>query len=140
MRIAFSLILLVLLSSCYTKKRAIEKFCSQDSNIIVINRIDTFIVKEIKHDTIFSIEVDSVFIQRDKLQIVYKRFKDSIYIQGKCIADTIIQIKPITLKVPCNCKSCELVWYYKWFNYLAYFFALLWIFGRLNRRFERAQK
>lgn len=140
MRILISLLILFSLSSCYTKKRAIEKFCSQDSNIVIINHIDTFLVKETKHDTTFSIQVDSVFIQKDKLQIVYKRIKDSIFIEGKCIADTIIKIKPITLKVPCNCKSCELVWWRKWFNYIAYFFALLWIFGYLSRRFERAQK
>ena len=117
---------LVLISSCYTKKQAINKFCHQDSARVELRIIDTVIVKEIKADTVFSINIDSVFIQKDKLQIKYLRKNDTIYLEGKCLADTIIKEIPVNVSVPCNCPPIpEMPWYIIARNWIIYFFAAI---------------
>lgn len=126
MRLVFSFILLISFTSCYTKKQAINKFCHQDSARVELRIIDTVVVQEIKADTIFSINVDSVFIQKDKLQIKYLRKNDTIYIEGKCLADTIIKEIPVNVSVPCNCPPIpEMPWYIIVRNWIIYFFAVI---------------
>lgn len=61
---------------------------------------DTFITKEVSKDTVFSLSNsrDTVVIKQDKLTIkhFYNRQTDSVYLQGKCDADTVIKV----IKVP----------------------------------------
>ena len=45
------LLLSLLITGCYTKKQAINKFCHQDSARVELRIIDTVVVKEIKADT-----------------------------------------------------------------------------------------
>jgi hypothetical protein len=96
-------ILSILLSSCYTKKRAIEKFCHQDTASIIINHIDTLVIEQHTIDSVFSDRIDSILISDTKIEIRYRKIKDSIYIEGKCKGDTIYKQIKIPIKVPCNC-------------------------------------
>jgi hypothetical protein len=133
------LLLSMLMTSCYTKKQAINKFCHQDSVRVEIRIVDTVIVKEIKADTIFSINIDSVFIQKDKLQIKYLRKNDTIYLEGKCEADTIIKEIPVNISVPCNCPPIpELPWYIIARNWIIYFFAAIGFLVILLKGFNKA--
>lgn len=114
----------LMLTSCYTKNQAINKFCHQDSAKVELRIIDTIVVYEIKADTIFSIELDSIILVQDRLEIKYKKIRDSIFLEGKCLADTFIKEIPIKVAVPCNCPPIpEREWYLKVIDYLIYILA-----------------
>ena len=52
----------------------------------------SIVTKEIKIDTSFiDVPGDTAFIYKDKLKIKYVRINDSVYIEGKCESDTLIQ-------------------------------------------------
>ncbi len=84
------------LTSCYTQKKCLEKFCKADT--ITIH--DTIRTETIKADTIFSVQVDSITIIKDKLKVVYKRIHDSVYISGECAGDTIYYTRQIPVFHP----------------------------------------
>ena len=98
-----------LICSCYTKQQAIEKFCSKDTASVILTIHDTIITDSIQTDTIFNETVDSVFITKDKLEIVYVKKFGKIYIEGKCKGDTIYYEKKVLIEVPVDCP--KLVWY-----------------------------
>ncbi|MFZ4799342.1 MAG: hypothetical protein ACOYMA_17715 [Bacteroidia bacterium] len=104
------LILILLLSSCYTKNQAIKKFCSKDTAQVTITIQDTIIVDSIRIDTIFNDTVDSVYITKDKLEIVYVKKYGKVYIEGKCKGDTIYYEKKVLIEVPVDCPKLS------WFN------------------------
>ena len=113
----FIVILLILLfNSCYSKRRAIEKFCQTDTTTITIH--DTIYTKSIKADSVFSESIDSVIITKDRLVIRYKKFYDKIYLSGECIGDTIYYTKEV--KVP---HVIEKPFKFKWWIYLLIFFS-----------------
>ena len=102
------LCLTCLLSGClYTKKRAIEKFCSTDSIAYSVLVHDTIIVKAIKVDTFFNASIDSFTIIKDRLEILYKKVGEKIYIQGQCKSDTIYKTKLVQVQVPTKVKKLE---------------------------------
>jgi hypothetical protein len=84
------------LTSCYTQKKCVEKFCKADT--ITIH--DTIRTETIKADTVFSVQVDSITIIKDKLKVVYKRIHDSVYISGECAGDTIYYTRQIPVFHP----------------------------------------
>lgn len=102
-------ILYCLICSCYTKNQAIEKFCSQDTASVVVTIHDTIIVDSIQVNTVFNDTIDSVYITKDKLEIVYVKKFGKVYIQGKCKGDTIYYEKKVLIEVPIDCP--KLVWY-----------------------------
>ncbi len=111
------LIILLILTSCATsKKKCIEKYCTNDTTTIVVR--DTIYTESVKHDTTFSERIDSVFIQKDRLRIVYKKRDSIITIEGECIGDTIYYTKEV--KVP---HVIEKPFKFKWWIYLLIFFA-----------------
>jgi hypothetical protein len=110
------LLIILLFTSCYTKKKAIEKFCQTDTTTIVVR--DTIYTESVKHDTTFSERIDSVFIQKDKLRIVYKKRDSIITIEGECLSDTIYYTKEV--KVP---HIIEKPFEFKWWVYLIIFFS-----------------
>ena len=57
---------------------------------IVIN--DTMTIPQVEADTIIYIDSirDTVILQKDRLEITLNRIHDTLYIRGKCKADTII--------------------------------------------------
>jgi hypothetical protein len=99
------LIIILLLSSCYTKHRAIEKFCSKDTASVMVTIHDTIRTETIRTDTIFNDTVDSVYITKDKLEIVYVKKFGKVYIEGKCKGDTIYYEKKVLIEVPIDCPK-----------------------------------
>ena len=102
-------ILYCLICSCYTKNQAIQKFCKQDTASVFVTIHDTIISELIRTDTIFNDNVDSVYITKDKLEIVYVKKFGKVYIEGKCKGDTIYYEKKVLIEVPVNCP--KLSWY-----------------------------
>ena len=103
------LIFILLLSSCYTKNQALKKFCNKDTASVMVTIHDTIITESIRTDTIFNETVDSVYITKDKLEIVYVKKFGKIYIEGKCKGDTIYYEKKVLVEVPIDYP--KLVWY-----------------------------
>jgi hypothetical protein len=93
----------LILSSCYTKKQAIDKFCHQDTAVVMVEIHDTTIVERIVADTVFSASIDSFIVTKDKLIIKYLKIRDSIYLSGEYKGDTIFKFIDRPIKVPCNC-------------------------------------
>jgi hypothetical protein len=98
-------ILYCLICSCYTKNQAIEKFCSKDTASVILTIHDTIITETIRTDTIFNDDVDSVYITKDKLEIVYVKKFGKVYIEGKCKGDTIYYEKKVLIEVPIDCPK-----------------------------------
>ena len=111
------ILLLIVITSCATsKKKCIEKYCTNDTTTIVVR--DTIYTESVKHDTTFSERIDSVFIQKDKLRIIYKKRDSIITIEGECLSDTIYYTK--TIEVP---HIIEKPFEFKWWIYLIIFFS-----------------
>jgi hypothetical protein len=98
-------ILYCLICSCYTKQQAIEKFCSKDTAQVILTIHDTIITETIRTDTIFNDTIDSVYITKDKLEIVYVKKFGKVYIEGKCKGDTIYYEKKVLIEVPIDCPK-----------------------------------
>lgn len=112
MKSIYSLIIIFLyclICSCYTKHRAIEKFCSKDTASVTITIHDTILIDSVQTDTVFNDTVDSVYITKDRLEIRYIKKFGKVYIQGKCKGDTIYYEKKVLFEVPVNCP--KLSWY-----------------------------
>lgn len=61
---------------------------------------DTTIFERIEHDTLLSIHQimgskDTIIIQKDRLTQKIYYYRDSLFVQGECAADTIIKEIPI---------------------------------------------
>jgi hypothetical protein len=98
-------VLYCLICSCYTKNQAIDKFCSKDTAQVILTIHDTIITETIRTDTIFNDTVDSVYITKDKLEIVYVKKFGKVYIEGKCKGDTIYYEKKVLIEVPIDCPK-----------------------------------
>lgn len=98
-------ILYCLICSCYTKQQAIDKFCSKDTASVMVTIHDTILIDSIQVDTIFNDTVDSVYITKDKLEIVYVKKFGKVYIEGKCKGDTIYYEKKVLIEVPVDCPK-----------------------------------
>ena len=98
-------ILYCLICSCYTKQQAIEKFCSKDTASVMVTIHDTIRTETIRTDTVFNDTVDSVYITKDKLEIVYVKKFGKVYIEGKCKGDTIYYEKKVLIEVPVDCPK-----------------------------------
>jgi len=98
-------VLYCLICSCYTKQQAIDKFCSKDTASVMVTIHDTIKTETIKTDTVFNETVDSVYITKDKLEIVYIKKFGKVYIEGKCKGDTIYYEKKVLVEVPIDCPK-----------------------------------
>ena len=109
----------LIFSSClYTKKRALEKFCTTDSIPYSIIVHDTIVIKAIQVDTFFNASLDSFVIIKDRLEIRYKKVGENIFIQGECKSDTRYKTKLVQVKIPMvKPKNKWWVEYY-WLPYL----------------------
>jgi hypothetical protein len=79
---------------------------------------DTIYTESVKYDTTFSERVDSIYIEKDRLRIIYKKKDSIITIEGECIQDTIYYTK--TIEVP---HVIEKPFEFKWWIYLLIFFS-----------------
>jgi hypothetical protein len=112
MKSIYSIIIAVLyclICSCYTKHQAIEKFCKQDTASVLVTIHDTIRTETIRTDTVFNDTIDSVYITKDKLEIVYVKKFGKVYIEGKCKGDTIYYEKKVLIEIPIDCP--KLSWY-----------------------------
>lgn len=100
---------LLLLSSCYTKNQAIEKFCNKDTIQVSTIIHDTIIIDSIQVDTVFNQDIDSVYLVKDKIEIRYIKKYGKIYLEGKCKGDTVLYTKEVFINAPVLTK--KLVWY-----------------------------
>ncbi|MEY3500770.1 MAG: hypothetical protein RL308_2439 [Bacteroidota bacterium] len=98
-------IIYCLICSCYTKQQAIDKFCNKDTASVMVTIHDTIRTETIKTDTVFNETVDSVYITKDKLEIVYIKKFGKVYIEGKCKGDTIYYEKKVLVEVPIDCPK-----------------------------------
>jgi hypothetical protein len=96
MKNIYTILALLLISSCFTKKKCVERFCTTDTLEVTLH--DTIRTETIKHDTAFVYKGDTITITKDRLQIKYYRINDTTYIEGACIGDTIYITKSV--KVP----------------------------------------
>jgi hypothetical protein len=120
MRNLYILLALTTLVSCYTKKRAIEKFCTTDTLEVTLR--DTIRTETIRKDTAFVYKGDTVTIIKDRLQIKYYRVNDTTYIEGTCKGDTIYITKSV--KIPTlQPKPHPFKWY--WLLFAALFGAVI---------------
>ena|SRR5690606_35271651 len=122
--IAFILLCLIvfLLSSCgtsYHLRRAeqhLKKAELKGANVRTdtVYKLDTiyFPVVGVETDTIFqSIPGDTVEIEKERLRIKYVEMPgDSVYIEGECEADTVIQVRNIPVEVRKEISSGLSVW------------------------------
>ena len=88
------LIFLIVASSCSPTHRLNRLLALHPElkipDTIVIN--DTMTIPQVEADTILNIDSihDTVILQKDRLEITINRVRDTLYIRGKCKADTII--------------------------------------------------
>ena len=93
-------ILLLLLSSCSPQQRLTRLIALHPElkvpDTIVIR--DSLIVPQVRVDTMldFKTILDTVIIQKDRLQIKLSRIHDTLFVSGKCKGDTVY----ITRKIP----------------------------------------
>lgn len=124
-----TIVSIFVLSSCYTRKQAVKKFCHIDTALATVTVHDTVIVKSIVADTVFSTNTDSVIIIKNRLEIKYKRVLDKVYLSGQYHGDTIYKERIVEVKVPCNCPDPpEPVWYESFIKVFAIIGLILLVF------------
>jgi hypothetical protein len=143
MRIIIILLALLLSQSCYTKRKAIEKFCKSDSVTVTIH--DTIRTETLRVDSVFSVNLDTILLTKDRLSIRYIKVRDSIYLSGECKGDTLYITKEI--KVQTLCQSIGSYSFNEWLEaqpfwvglivMLILIFALLYTFQTLAGAFDR---
>ena len=108
------ILILLLLSGCYTRKQAVKKFCHQDTAVTIIH--DTIVTDSIHADTVFHDRVDTIVLRNDKMMIRYIHHRDSIYLSGDVEADTIYRTKvvKIPVQIPNKPTVWQMIWELKW--------------------------
>jgi len=93
--ISVACLLFINLTSCANAKRC-AKFCSPQDTVITIH--DTVRTETIRTDTVFSAILDTVVLTKDKLTVRYIKVRDSIYLSGECVGDTVYITKQIPIR------------------------------------------
>jgi hypothetical protein len=120
MRNIYTILALLIITSCYTKKKCVERFCTTDTLEVTLH--DTIRTETIRKDTAFVYKGDTVTIVKDKLVIRYFRTSDTTYISGECIGDSIYITK--TIRIPTlQPKPHPFKWY--WLLFAALFGAVI---------------
>jgi uncharacterized protein YcfL len=72
------------------------------------------ITKQVVKDTVFtSIQGDTVYIQREHLKIKYVKIQgDSVFIEGKCLPDTVKVIVPTTITEVVHSGKSWMSWWW----------------------------
>ena len=84
--------------SCDYHARKVKKKCGTITDTLVLK--DTTFITEVSTDTVFkhSVRRDTLVLKQDKLLVkyFYNSHDSTVYIQGKCLTDTIIKV----LRIP----------------------------------------
>ena len=96
------LILLVVFQSCSPQKR-LTRLLEHHPELTVADTIklrDTMVSPMITSDTIIDLRqmTDTVFVEKDRLSVKLFRQHDTLYVEGKCKADTIIRERLIPVE------------------------------------------
>ena len=100
MKPIITLLILILLTGCSPQHRLTRLIALHPElkvpDTIVIR--DSLIVPQVRVDTMLDIKtiLDTVIIQKDRLQIKLSRIHDTLFLTGKCQGDTVY----ITRKIP----------------------------------------
>lgn len=80
-------------------RKAIQKDPTiiQEDTITVVDTV-LLISEKVQVDSVFKLTTDTVIIQKDRLTVKHYYNNDSIYIEGECAEDTLIEYREI--KVP----------------------------------------
>lgn len=96
------LVLLLLLAACTPQKR-LDRLIRKHPELVRVDSvkiIDTVITQEISLDTMRVMNTHDTFIvNRDRLTVQVIRHQDSIYVFGKCAADTVVIERNVPVKV-----------------------------------------
>jgi hypothetical protein len=70
-------------------------------------------IEEVKRDSIFfSLPGDTIRIEKDRLRVTYVRLPgDSVYIEGKCLPDTVKVSVPVTITNTIQAES-KIKWWW----------------------------
>lgn len=104
MRKYIVLVLCLLLFSCSPQKK-LRKLLKKHPELLNIKdtvevvRTDTITIDRIETDTSFHSSVDSIIIEKEKLRIVYRKIRDSVYIKGEYLGDTIVRTDTVKVEV-----------------------------------------
>ncbi len=95
-------LLLLLLASCTPQKR-LDRLIRRHPELVRVDSvkiIDTVITQEVSVDTMQVMNTHDTFIvNRDRLTVQVIRNQDSIYVFGKCAADTVVIERNVPVKV-----------------------------------------
>jgi len=126
----FVLALFVQSCGCNFHLRQVEKKCGLTSRTDTVFVRDTVIVPEVHTDTIVSLGHDTVYINKDRIQIKLVRLPgDSIFVDGKCKQDTMFIEVPVA--VTNNEYKPEPAWQ-KWLGWILFLVLLVaaWLFRK----------
>lgn len=106
---------------------------------------DTIRTETLRVDSVFSVNLDTILLTKDRLSIRYIKVRDSIYLSGECKGDTIYYTKEV--KVQTLCPSIGSYSFNEWLEaqpfwvglivMLILIFALLYTFQTLAVAFDR---
>ena len=96
------LVLILLLASCTPQKR-LDRLIRRHPELVRVDSlkiVDTVITRDVSIDTMRVMNTHDTFIvNRDRLTVQVIRHQDSIYVFGKCAADTIVIERNVPVKV-----------------------------------------
>ena len=121
MKTTLYILALMLITSCYTKKQAVRKFCTETT--VTIH--DTVIVPEIKADTVFSVEFDTIRIERERLRVQVIRLLDSVYVNAECKSDTIYRTHTVSVPCPKPVFGFKALWANRSYTFYVMFMAFI---------------
>lgn len=129
MRRLIYIVLLLQLTSCYTKQQAIRKFCVPLVKDTIITIHDSIKVPISQVDTVFLQQhSDTVIVENDSVRVEYIRYHDTVYLRGIAKPRTVYITREIPVKVTSPCPPPPpLPWWHKYVTPI--FYALLfWFF------------
>ena len=106
--INFLLLLIFILASCSPQKR-LSRLVNHHPELKIVDTLhirDTIPIPRIQADTLLHIDslFDTVTIKKDRLKVSVLRLRDTLYLQGKCEADTIFVDRKIPVERIINLK------------------------------------
>lgn len=96
------LVLILLLASCTPQKR-LDRLIRRHPELVRVDSVkivDTVITRDVSVDTMRVMNTHDTFIvNRDRLTVQVIRHQDSIYVFGKCAADTVVIERNVPVRV-----------------------------------------
>lgn len=129
------LVILLFLNSCscdWHLQRAEAKCGKLSNDTITVH--DTIVTKMVTSDTVFKYFVkDSVIVREGKLimKYYYNSHDSTVYLQGKCISDTIIK----EIKVPYEKTVVKVDYFPDWLKWVGGIIGVLFVLLIIYKKF-----